>query len=35
MSVIILAFGTSYVKDTKTDQSALANTSMAISFHRD
>ncbi|XP_064389300.1 uncharacterized protein LOC135337313 isoform X2 [Halichondria panicea] len=30
--VAILAFGTSYVKDTNKDQSALANTSMAISF---
>ncbi len=32
LNVVILAFGTSYVKDTKKDQSALANTSMAISF---
>ncbi len=32
LNVAILAFGTSYVKDTKKDQSALANTSMAISF---
>ncbi len=31
-NVAILAFGTFFVKDTKTDQSALANTSMAISF---
>ncbi len=32
LNVAILAFGTSYVKDTKKDQSALANTSMTISF---
>ncbi len=32
LNVAILAFGTSYVKDTKKDQSALANTSMALSF---
>ncbi len=32
LNVAILAVGTSYVKDTKRDQSALANTSMAISF---
>ncbi len=32
LNVVILAVGTSYVKDTKKDQSALANTSMAISF---
>ena len=31
-NVFILSFGTSYVKDTNKDQSALANTSMAISF---
>ncbi|XP_064397230.1 uncharacterized protein LOC135344073 [Halichondria panicea] len=31
-NVAILAFGTSYVKDTKKDQSALANTSMVLSF---
>ena len=31
-NVFILSFGTSYVKDTRKDQSALANTSMAISF---
>ena len=32
LNIAILAFGTSYVKDTNKDQSALANTSMAISF---
>ena len=32
LNVAILTFGTFYVKDTKTDQSALTNTSMAISF---
>ena len=32
LNVAILAFGTSYVKDTNKDQSALANISMAISF---
>ncbi len=32
LNLAILAFGTSYVKDTRRDQSALANTSMAISF---
>ncbi len=32
LNVVILAFGTSYVEDTKKDQSALANTSIAISF---
>ncbi len=32
LNVATLAFGTSYVKDTKKDQSSLANTSMAISF---
>ena len=31
-NLAILAFGTSYVKDTKSNQSALANTSMTISF---
>ncbi|XP_064389004.1 uncharacterized protein LOC135337044 [Halichondria panicea] len=31
-NVFILSFGTFYVKDTNKDQSALANTSMAISF---
>ncbi|XP_064389551.1 uncharacterized protein LOC135337551 [Halichondria panicea] len=31
-NVAILAFGTFYVKDTNKDQSALANTSIAISF---
>ena len=31
-NVFILSFGTSYVKDTNKDQSALANISMAISF---
>ena len=30
LNVAFLAFGTSYVKDTLKDQSALANTSMAI-----
>ncbi|XP_064389295.1 uncharacterized protein LOC135337310 isoform X1 [Halichondria panicea] len=32
LNVAMLAFGTFYVKDTKNSQSALANTSMAISF---
>ncbi len=32
LNIVCLAFGTSYVKDTRKDQSALANTSMAISF---
>ncbi|XP_064390063.1 uncharacterized protein LOC135337972 [Halichondria panicea] len=32
LNIVCLAFGTFYVKDTKKDQSALANTSMAISF---
>ena len=32
LNVAILAFGTSYVKDTNKDQSALANISMAILF---
>ncbi|XP_064388829.1 uncharacterized protein LOC135336892 [Halichondria panicea] len=32
LNVAILAFGTSYVKETKGDQSALGNTSMALSF---
>ncbi len=32
LNIAILAFGTFYVKDTNKDQSALANTSMAISF---
>ena len=32
LNIVMLAFGTSYVKDTKNSQSALANTSMAISF---
>ncbi|XP_064397227.1 uncharacterized protein LOC135344071 [Halichondria panicea] len=32
LNVAILAFGTSYVKDTKKDLSALANTSIALSF---
>ncbi len=32
LNVAILAFGTFYVKDTKKYQSALANTSMAMSF---
>ncbi|XP_064397236.1 uncharacterized protein LOC135344080 [Halichondria panicea] len=32
LNIAILTFGTSYVKDTNKDQSALANTSMAISF---
>ena len=32
LNLAILSFGTSYVKDTRKDQSALANTSMAISF---
>ena len=31
-NLALLAFGTSYVKDTKSNQSALANISMAISF---
>ncbi|XP_064397068.1 uncharacterized protein LOC135343947 [Halichondria panicea] len=32
LNVAIFAFGTFYVKDTKKDQSVLADTSMAISF---
>ena len=32
LNIVCLAFGTLYVKDTNKDQSALANTSMAISF---
>ena len=32
LNVAILAFGTSYVKDAKKDQSALANISMELSF---
>ncbi|XP_064388895.1 uncharacterized protein LOC135336950 [Halichondria panicea] len=32
LNIVCLAFGTSFVKDTRKNQSALANTSMAISF---
>ncbi len=32
LNIATLAFGTSYVKDAKKDQAALANTSMTISF---
>ncbi len=32
LNVAFLAFGTSYIKDTRKYQSALANTSMALSF---
>ncbi|XP_064389979.1 uncharacterized protein LOC135337891 [Halichondria panicea] len=32
LNIVCLAFGTSYVKDSRKDQSALANTSMTISF---
>ncbi|XP_064389558.1 uncharacterized protein LOC135337558 [Halichondria panicea] len=32
LNIATLSFGTFYVKDTKKDQSALANTSIAISF---